>query len=266
MTYTALVLAAQRPGAIDPLAQKGGVTHKCLIDMDGTPMIERVLDSLRGSKYVDKVLISIDNMDALLVSKPVSDGVKSGWITLVPSYDNLYSSVSGALETENSFPVIICTADNALQTTEMVDHFCREFDRIASDAVVAVTPAELIWSKYPDGQRRPYTLKDGKFSNCNLYGIRSRNCLIAAKPFEGGGQFAKSAKRIVQAFGITNLLLYKYGRVTLNGVFARISRRLGIDIRPVEMPFAEAPIDVDNERTERIALRILKARRFEAAE
>lgn len=263
MTYTALVLAAQRPGVIDPLAAKGGVSHKCLIDMDGTPMIERVLNSLKESNHVGNILISIDDDQALLVLDSIKQDIADGRVRLVESRDNLYSSVANALNGVREFPVVICTADNALQTSEMIDHFCEEFSQTNADAGVSVTPAELIWSKYPDGQRRPYTLKDGKFSNCNLYGIRSQECLVAAKPFEGGGQFAKSAKRILQAFGLTNLLLYKYGRLTLPGVFHRISKRLGIVIKPVIMPFAEAPIDVDNERTERIALRILEARRME---
>lgn len=268
MTYTALVLAAQRPGIVDPLAQKGGVSHKCLIDMDGTPMIERVLDSLKGSENIGQILISIDDPDALLILDSVRDDVKNGVVKMVQSGQNLYSSVTNALGETTDFPVIICTADNALQTAEMIDHFCAEFSKSKADAGVSVTPAELIWSKYPEGQRRPYTLSDGKFSNCNLYGIRTRQCLIAAKPFEGGGQFGKSSKRILQAFGIFNLVLYKYGRLSLDGVFTRISKRLGIRIRPVIMPFAEAPIDVDNERTERIALRVLEARRMnlEAAE
>lgn len=268
MKYTALVLAAQRPGIVDPLAQKGGVSHKCLIDMDGTPMIERVLESLKGSDNIDQILISIDDTDALIVLESIKEDVESGVVKMVESGQNLYTSVTKALGDTAEFPVIICTADNALQTSEMIDHFCAEFTKTEADAGVSVTPAELIWSKYPEGQRRPYTLSDGKFSNCNLYGIRSRQCLVAAKPFEGGGQFGKSSKRILQAFGVFNLILYKYGRLSLDGVFTRISRRLGIKIRPVIMPFAEAPIDVDNERTERIALGVLQARRMnlEAAE
>lgn len=268
MTYTALVLAAKRPGVTDPLAVKGGVSHKCLIDMDGTPMIERVMESLKSSNHIGQILISIDETEALNALESIRNDRKSGRVKMVNSADNLYMSVNLALSEDTLFPVIICTADNALQTAEMIDHFCTEFSKTQADAGVSVTPAELIWSKYPEGQRRPYTLSDGKFSNCNLYGIRSRDCLVAAKPFEGGGQFAKSAQRIVQAFGLTNLILYKYKRLSLDGVFRRISKRLGITIRPVIMPFAEAPIDVDNERTERIALRVLKARReeLEAAE
>ncbi len=37
-TYTALVLAASR-GNLDPLAQAGGVSHKCFIDIAGRPML-----------------------------------------------------------------------------------------------------------------------------------------------------------------------------------------------------------------------------------
>ncbi len=268
MTYTALVLAAQRPGIIDPLAEKGGVSHKCLIDMDGTPMIERVLDSLLGSDHIGQILISIDDPDALSTVSAVQKCVSSGKINVTPSAENLYRSVKDALSNNVEFPVAICTADNALQTAEMIDYFCEHFDKEDAEVGVSVTPAELIWSKYPEGQRRPYVLRDGKFSNCNLYALRSINSLEAAKAFEGGGQFGKSAKRILQAFGLVNLLLYKYGNLSLDDVFRRVSKRLGLKIRPVIMPFAEAPIDVDNERTERIALQVLRERReaIEAAE
>lgn len=268
MTYTALVLAAQRPGTIDPLAEKAGVSHKCLIDMDGTPMIERVMQSLQGSKHIGKILISIDDPIALNVIDSIRRGIDKGDMDIVRSGENLYASVVKALEVNTDFPVIICTADNALQTAEMIDHFCENFSKENADAGVSVTPAELIWSKYPEGQRRPYVLSDGKFSNCNLYAIRSRDSLNAAKPFEGGGQFGKSAMRILQAFGLFNLLRYRYGKLSLEGAFNRVSIRLGIRIRPVIMPFAEAPIDVDNERTERIALQVLRDRReaVEAAE
>ena len=42
--YTALVLAATRGGARDPLAQAGGVSHKAFIDLAGKPMLRRVVE------------------------------------------------------------------------------------------------------------------------------------------------------------------------------------------------------------------------------
>ncbi|MGB3454931.1 MAG: nucleotidyltransferase family protein [Litorimonas sp.] len=261
MSVSALVLAARRPGVVDPLAAKAGVSHKCLIEMDGGPMIELVLRSLAESDHVRDILISIDDPSALDGVAMVHDGSLGKPVTILPSAENLFESVKAVLSDESRLPIIICTADNALQTAEMVDHFCKEFEADDCDAAVALTPAEVIWAKYPDGQRRPYTFKDGKYSNCNLFGLRTPASVAAAKAFEGGGQFGKSKTRIFRAFGLINLLMYHYTLISLDGVFRRLSKRFKVKVVPVIMPFAEAPIDVDNERTERIARGVLAERR-----
>ncbi|MGB6230721.1 MAG: nucleotidyltransferase family protein [Litorimonas sp.] len=265
MSVSALVLAARRPGATDPLAAKAGVSHKCLIEMDGGPMIELVLRSLAGSSHVEDIYISIDDPSALDGVAMIHDGSLGKPVTILRSEDNLFTSVKSALAEQSRYPIIICTADNALQTAEMVDHFCAGFEGSDCDAAVALTPAEVIWAKYPDGQRRPYTFKDGKYSNCNLFGLRTPASVAAAKAFEGGGQFGKSKRRIAKAFGIVNLALYHYTMVSLDDVFKRLSKRFRVKVVPVIMPFAEAPIDVDNERTERIAREVLAERRRLAA-
>lgn len=260
-TYSALILAARRPGIEDPLAVAAGVSHKCLIDMDGVPMIERVIRSVAESDHIRDIFITIDEPSALDGISMIYDGSLGKPIKIVESRSNLFESVTDALSVSERFPVVICTADNALQTREMIDHFCQEFDTLGTDVAVAMTPAEVIWAKYPDGQRRPYTFRDGKFSNCNLFGLRSGKSLSAARAFRGGGQFGKSKMRIFKAFGLLNLFMYHYTMVTLDQVFSRLSSRFKVSIRPVILPFAEAPIDVDNERTRRIALQVLKARR-----
>jgi len=265
MKYTALVMAAKRAGVIDPLAEKAGTTHKCLIDMDGVPMIQRVITSLVYAKDIGHIVISIDEPEVLADIPAIADGIAAGRISTTPSGDNLFTSVTKALTKPEQFPVVVCTADNALQTAEMVDHFTTEFEREGCDVGVAITKAETIWAKYPEGQRRPHKFKDGMWSNCNLFLLKSLDALGSAKAFEGGGQFGKSKKRVLQAFGWFNLLLYVSKQMTLGGTFDRISKRFGVKITPIEMPWAEAPIDVDNERTERIAREILAARREEAA-
>ena len=266
MSVSALVLAARRPGVEDPLAAKAGVSHKCLIEMDGGPMIALVLRSLAESDHVRDIYISIDESDALNGVTCIHDGSLGKPVTILPSAENLFESVKDALSKNERFPIIICTADNALQTAEMVDHFCENFEKEDCDAAVALTPAEVIWAKYPDGQRRPYTFKDGKYSNCNLFGLKTPRSVSAAEAFRGGGQFGKSKARIFKAFGLINLLMYHYTLVSLPDVFRRLSKRFRVTVVPVIMPFAEAPIDVDNERTERIAREILAARRLEGAQ
>lgn len=262
--YTALVLAAQRlrRGAEDPLAPFCDNGNKCLIDMAGKPMIEWVLDTLLSAPQIARIVISSDD-DALLDPLPrFAEHLASGRITLVASGPDLFASVEAAMAgpEHERFPAIITTADNPLLTTDMLKHFCAELERTDVDAAIAMTPADLLRAEHPQGQRRFYAFTDGEFSNCNLYAIARPKAVSAAAMFRGGGQFRKKAMRIVRAFGVFNFLLYFLHRLSLDDVGVRLSKTFGCHIGIVRMPFSEACIDVDNERTMRIARQILEAR------
>lgn len=260
MYYTALVLAARRPGEKNPLSLAEGVSHKCLIDMAGQPMIRRVVDTLAASPEIGKILISIDD-EAVLANIAPLDALRAmGRLEFVASGPNLFKSVKQALSRDVDYPILVTTADNALMTEDMIARFCADFDASAAEVGVAVTKAETVWAKYPEGQRRPHRFADGPICNCNIFGLRSPAAVAAAKAFEGGGQFGKSKLRVLKAFGFVNLLLYLSRRLTLAAVFRRISQVFSLRIEAIELPFAEAPIDVDNERTARIARDILSAR------
>jgi hypothetical protein len=67
--------------------------------------------------------------------------------------------------------------------------------------------------------------------------------------------------RLIAAFGLVPLLRYGLGRIDLEAAFRIGSRRLGLDARPVLMPFAEAAIDVDKPDDKALCEEILRARR-----
>lgn len=261
---TALVLAARRPGVVDPLSQAEGVSHKCLIEIGGRPMIARVADCLAASPEIGEIIVSIDDEAVLEPVAAVRWLKATGRLRCVASGPNLFDSVRRALPETVAWPVLVTTADNALMTPEMIAHAASGFAASGADVGVALTSTELVWSKYPDGQRRPHRFADGPVSNCNIFFLKGPEALRAARAFEGGGQFGKSKLRVLQAFGFLNLLLYLSKRLTLAAVFRRISRRFGLIVAPVDLPFAEAPIDVDNERTCRIAREIVAAQAAEA--
>ena len=254
--YTVLLLAAQRRGG-DPLSNLTGDRHKCLIDIHGKPMIARVLDTLLAAPMVRQVLISIEDA-ATLADIPQAADPR---VQAITSADNLYASVTHALaQAESGYPVIITTADNPLLSVDMLTHFCRELEQRKVDAAAAMTRAGVMRAKYPDGQRRFYGFRDDEYSNCNLYALVNPRALNAAKVFQHGGQFRKKIIRILRAFGLFNLILYKLQVLTLDGFATRLSRSFGIRLAFIEMPFAEAPIDVDNERTLRVAREIIGRR------
>jgi hypothetical protein len=54
-----------------------------------------------------------------------------------------------------------------------------------------------------------------------------------------------------------NLIRFRLGWHTLEQMFRFISRRFGVDIRPLVMTDGRIAIDVDNERTHRVAEEVL---------
>jgi len=250
---TVLVLAAQRDGTIDPLAAAMGVTHKCLVPLAGRPLIAHVLDALVAAPGIAEIRISIDDPAMLAGLRCIADPR----IRVIRSRANLVDSVVAGLE-DAAWPALVTTADNALLTPAAIAQIGR--DAAGADVAVAFTARESVLAAHPDGQRRFYTFSEGGYSNCNAYWIASPAALGAAEVFRQGGQFAKHPGRIIQAFGLVNLIRFRFGIGTLAAAFARFSRRFGIVIRPVVLADGAVAIDVDNVRTHGIAEELLLAR------
>src|SRR6188474_2138513 len=100
--YTGLVLAASR-GNLDPLAQAGGVSHKCFIDIAGRPMLQRVVEAVMASPRVKRTIVAIEP-DSMEEAKQILAPVPgSREIDYVASRDNIAASVA-AVAREDLLP------------------------------------------------------------------------------------------------------------------------------------------------------------------
>ncbi len=262
--YHFLIMAAQRTGVVNPLAEAAGVSHKALVEINGKSLIERTLSNVVNSGLARRITISIEDDAPLRQVGYVSAMMDAGLVRFAPSADNLFDSVSTALAEDDAYPAIITTADNVLITPAMLEHFCAGAERF--DACAAMASRETLESKYPGGQKRFHRFRDGEFTNCNLFGIMNPKALAAAEVFRSGGQFLKAPRtRLIKAFGPLNAIAYKIALFKHQDAFARLGRKFGVNAGMVEMPFPEAPIDVDNEDTLRFATDIINERNRETA-
>lgn len=260
MKFHAVVMAAQRVGIVNELAADAGVSHKCLIEMGGKKLIEHVLDCLDASPEIDRITISIDDI-SVLETVPAFNRLKdAGKARAVEAGTNLFSSFLGAVE-GGRYPSIITTADNVLLTPPMVAHFCNTIEEQGARAAVAVTEKAVLLNVYPDGQRRFHKFADNEYSNCNLYAVVDKETSDIASVFETGGQFAKNLARVLKAFGLWNAIAYRFALYSLDKGMDRLSKKFGTRLVAIRMPFPEAPIDVDNFRSKKLATEILQARR-----
>jgi GTP:adenosylcobinamide-phosphate guanylyltransferase len=254
-------MAARRPGSLDPLVEMTGVSHKCMIPINGKPLLDRVVDSLLKSGSIQKIYISIDDGKVVHSSQFLSELIDKGIVVITPAEANLADSVLASARDipEQEWPIIITTGDNALHTPEIIADFVRGIEQEDSDVALGITREEDVAPTIPDSGLAYHRLKDGGFSSCNLYAIH-HNALDTVNIFRSGGQFGKKHWRILKSFGLTSFLLYKLKLLTINGLIRRIGRGFGIKVIPVFLPYDYGPIDVDNPFSFKLSERLLKER------
>lgn len=251
-----LVLAGRRASSLDPLAAKAGVSHKAMVPVRGEAMVGRVL-RIAAEAFPDAPLfVSVEDFSAIAAEPTVARLHDAGRLTPVEARHHIVDSVVEASGV-TGFPLLITTADNVLMTAEGMRLMHEKGLAGGADAIAMLAEKQDILAAHPDGQRRFYRVRGGGYSNCNLFWLGSGRALKATESFRYGGQFAKRKKDAVRALGLTALFLYLSRLVTIEGMFRHFSRRFGVRLKPLVVGDGRLAIDVDNERTHRVAEEIL---------
>jgi GTP:adenosylcobinamide-phosphate guanylyltransferase len=258
-TFSLAILAAQRAGVVNPLAEAHKVSHKCLVPICGKALIAHVLDTVTAMPDTGTIRISVEaeahqDLEPLIEHYRMQSGKV---IELVPSATGIADSAINAFDGLNG-PFVITTADNVLVTPAAIRAMVSALEQ--ADVAAGLTSEAAIKAVHPEGQRRFYEFADGGYSNCNIYAIADRNAFAAAEIFREGGQFMKNPRRLITAFGLINILMMKWKWLSLKRAFQRMSKRFQLRFQEVVYADGTLAIDVDNVRTYDIAAGILAAR------
>jgi len=231
--FTALVLAGSR-GGIDPVADYAGVSHKGLIVLGGETLLARVLKALRGA---GATRIGVSTNDETLAGQ-LGGGVQRIASTVSPSL----SVREGALSLGT--PLLVTTVDHALLQPEWVRQF---IDHTPADADIAVllAPEAVVREAAPQTKRTYLKFRDGRYSSCNLFLLRTAKSLAAVDLWRRVEAHRKQPWRVALLLGPQMLLGYALGLLTLDGAIALIGRRAGVKAAAVRTPYGLAAVDVD---------------------
>lgn len=251
---TALLLAGRR-GGCDDLARTAGYSHKALITVAGVPLIARVLDSLRAVARIGKVVISIDAA-AVLRNVDAAAGLDVHASRISPA-----ASVADYLRTRPEVgPILVTTSDHPLLSAEILAYFCSAAGDIEADVVVGVVAESVFRARYPESRRTFVAFEGERLCGANLFLLQTPAAARAVRFWERAGQFRKRPWRLTSLFGVWNLLCFACGRLDRRTAIDRVSRVIGAQVEVVELPFAEAAIDVDTPHDLETVERILAAR------
>lgn len=249
---TALVLAGSRGGRPDPMAVEAGLSHKALLLVDGTSMLLRVLRALRACPEIGRIVVSAERAEALLAPFGEVPGVLGRDAAASPS-----RSLAAVLE-EFGTPLLVTTADHALLTPAMLSHVLSHAP--AGDVVAAVARSGVVLASYPGTSRTWLRFRDGRFSGCNLFLLRTGRALRVVDFWSRMERSRKRPLAMAWLIGPVSLVGHALRLATLAGMLRRLGRRVGASLAVVEMPFADAAIDVDKPDDLRLVRGIVAAR------
>lgn len=253
-----ILLAAQRTGVANPLAQRAGVINKALAPICGRPLIEHVLEVLTTSPAIESIRIVLEPEGQNAVDAVLEPFRARGIaIELVNSDANIVESVIAATKGEDR-PFIITTADNVLLTHDGFEQARAKL--LSCDAIISLSTRERVLGVHPDAQRGFYHFRDAGYASCNLFGLNGQKSLRVAEVFREGGQFMSNKGRMVRAFGLWNIILVGLKLVTMRKGIERLGKRFGLHVEAVLFEDGALAVDVDNERTYSIAEWVLGQR------
>jgi CTP:molybdopterin cytidylyltransferase MocA len=242
------------------MARAAGVSHKALLPVAGVPMLLRVVEALRALPGVARIYVCIE--DARVISDvPALDALaRAGVLEIIPAAESPAASVAGALShIDLGQPLLVTTGDHPLLTPAILQRFVQAAPQ-ACDLAVALAPADVVSAAYPGAIRTFYRLGKRRFSGCNLFLLRSTNAARVAEFWRRMETHRKRPLRLIWEVGPLALFRALLGLMDAEQAFAYLSRKAGAVIRHVELPVAEAAVDVDKPADLELVERIFKAR------
>lgn len=233
--FTALILAGSRPGETDPVAAFAGVTHKALIELQGRTLLERVATALRAAGAA-RVAVALSDPAVRAEAERLD-------LLVIAAAEGPAESVAAAAEVLGT-PLLITTADHALLEAAWVQALVAGAPE-GCDVALLLAEEAVVVRDAPRTKRTYYRFRDGRFSGCNLFLLRTPQSLGAIALWRTVQAHRKQPWRIASLLGLGTLAGYALGRLTAGEAVARLGRRAGVEAAVVRSPFGLAAVDVD---------------------
>ncbi len=241
MMMDAIVTAGGIPQEGEPLYDATQGASKALLDIQGKPMIQWVLDALCQASTIEHIIIVGLAEDSGLDCPKIA-----GYL---PNQGGMLSNVKAGIARAVSINpdighVLLVSSDIPTITSEMVDWIVNTAMETDLDAYYNVITRQTMETRFP-GSKRTYTrLKDVEVCGGDMNIVRaslSTNEALWEKIIASRKNPLKQASLL----GFDTLFLVLFHLVTLENAVKKVTRRLGLTGRALVCPFAEVGMDVD---------------------
>jgi len=204
-------------------------------------------DALEEAVSVKSIYLSGPTEDCVKSDAGLSDLVAQNRVDWTPPGPSPSTSAYDMLcRFPGTQPVLITTADHPLLTSEVVDFFCTHSAQTECDVVIGLAPYDLVKATYPDLKKTVLRFRDGEYCGCNLFAFLTEKGRRVADFWRQVEKDRKKPLVVIRLLGLWALLRYKLGWLGLDAALAGLSRRVGLRVGVVILPYAHASVDVDS--------------------
>lgn len=251
--WHALLLAGSRPGR-DAFAEAYGTDLKVLIPVGGKSMVTRPAEALLNSPEIGGITVLSQQAERIAAALP-----NDKRLTVEPSDGTIAASLERVLaDPATQFPLLVTTADHALLDPAMIADFCSKAD--GADVAMGLVERRRLMARLPGTKRTWLRFRGGAYSGANLFAFGNAKAMRAIALWRSVEQDRKTGWRMISALGPAALLGAMLRIRTLDQTLASVGRRLGLEIRKVELENPLAAVDVDKPADHELVTAILEGR------
>lgn len=244
--FAAVVLAGDRSQQ-DPLLELTGAGSKSLIELGGEPMLLRVLKTLKQSTIIEKIISSGPSKRLLENQSGLNTLFDTDAVQWLPPQATPSTSAYQALQQlPAATPVLLTTTDHIFLNEEILTRFCQDSVAKGVDVTVGLAPYALVKAGFPEMKKTVSRFREGEFCGCNLFAFLTPEGRRAADLWREVEAQRKSPLKIIKLLGWRAVIEYTLGTLSLERAMKMLSKRFGLKLDAVILPYAQAAIDVDS--------------------
>lgn len=226
----------------DALYPLTGGGYKAMLDINGKPMIQYVLDALNACDKIERIIMVGLPPDNLLESAKT-------FITMEDHGDMVANILAGARELIRLDPAatyaLIVSSDIPSVTGSMIDWVIEQIQESDDEIFYNVIERKVMEARFPNSRRTYVHLKNLDLCGGDLNAIRLSIASSENPLWDRLIEARKSPLHQAALIGYDTLFLLLLGRLSLDEAAKAVSRRMGIRARAILCPYAELGMDVD---------------------
>lgn len=238
------------------LLEYTGVENKALLKIKDKPMVEYVLEALKSSELVGKIVVIGPEKELKGSLERKADEILEQGDSVI---ENVLRGIKALSAKDN---LLIVTSDIPLISKEMIDDFILQCEKTKADIYYPIIEKRYNQEKYPQVKRTYMRLREGIFTGGNLLLVNPLVFTANLSLYNQVFQLRKSPLRLVKILGFTFIIKLVLGRLSIPEAQERIKVILGGSwMVPIFSGFPEVGLDVDKVSDLRLVREVLEERR-----